>query len=109
MAKALAPGILCDEATQRRTAGELVFQRLDPIKIEGVGHLSGNFRAAAPASFGVHRGTELTLDTGKKLQSMPMQITNDPSIVSKVNVVVFVVPSSAHGQYYVAMWPLLLT
>ena len=28
---------------------------------------------------------------------MPLQITNDPSIVSKVNVVVFVVPSSAHG------------
>ena len=42
-------------------------------------------------------GTELTLDIGKKPQSMPMQITNDPSIVSKVNVVVFVVSSSAHG------------
>ena len=30
---------------------------------------------------------ELTLDTGNKLQSLPKQITNDLSIVSKVNVV----------------------
>ena len=43
--------------------------------------------------------TELTLDIGKKLQSMPMQFTNDPSIVSKVNVVVLAVPSFAHGQF----------
>ena len=43
--------------------------------------------------------TELTLDIGKKLQSMPMQITNDLSIVSKVNVVVLAVPSFAHGQF----------
>ena len=57
MAKALVPGNLYDEESQRRTAFELVFQRLDPIKIKGVGHLSGNFRAAAPASFGVHRVT----------------------------------------------------
>ena len=28
-----------------------------------------------------------------------MQITNDPSIVSKVNVVVLAVPSFAHGQF----------
>ena len=48
--------------------------------------------------------TELTLDIGKKLQSMPMQITNDPSIVSTVNVVVFAVPSFAHGQF---LWPSL--
>ena len=41
--------------------------------------------------------TEFTLDIGKRLQSMPMQITNDPSIVPKVNVVVFVVPSFALG------------
>ena len=30
---------------------------------------------------------------------MPMQITNDLSIVSKVNVVVLAVPSFAHGQF----------
>ena len=42
-------------------------------------------------------GLELTLDTGKRLQFMPMQFTNVRSIVSKVNVVVFVVLSSAHG------------
>ena len=29
---------------------------------QGQGHLSGNFRAAAPASFGVHRGHAGTKD-----------------------------------------------
>ena len=48
--------------------------------------------------------TELTLDIGKKLQSMPMQITIDLSIVSKLNVVVLTVLSFAHGQF---LWPLL--
>ena len=43
--------------------------------------------------------TELTLDIGKKLQSIPMQFTNDPCIVSKVNVVVLAAPSFAHGQF----------
>ena len=50
-------------------------------------------------------GMELPLDTGKKLQSMPKQFTNDPSIVSKVNVVVLTVPSFAHGQYFEAFAP----
>jgi len=50
-------------------------------------------------------GMELTLDTGKKLQSMPKHITNDPTIVSKVNVVVLAVPSFAHGQYFEAFAP----
>ena len=35
MAKAPALGILCDEETQRRTAGEIVFKRPDPIKVKG--------------------------------------------------------------------------
>ena len=43
--------------------------------------------------------TELTLDIGKMLQSMPMHITIDLSIVSKVNVVVLAVPSFAYGQF----------
>ena len=49
--------------------------------------------------------TELTVDIGKKLQSMLTQITNDPSIVSKVNVVVLAVPSFAHGQFLEAFAP----
>ena len=51
MAKALALGILCGEETQRRTAGALVFQRLDPIKIKGVDHLKDN---SLNRSFGLH-------------------------------------------------------
>ena len=47
-------------------------------------------------------GMELTLDNGKKLQSLPKQSTNVPSIVSKVNVVVLAVPSFAHGQFFKA-------
>jgi len=50
-------------------------------------------------------GMELTLDTGRKLRSMPSDITNDPSIVAKVNVVVLAVPSFAHGQYFEAFAP----
>ena len=50
-------------------------------------------------------GMELTLDTGKKLQSMPEQITDDPSIVSKVCVVVLAVPLLVHGQYFEAFAP----
>merc|ERR1719230_494544 len=48
---------------------------------------------------------ELTLDTGRKLVSMPTDITNDPKIVAKVNVVVLAVPSFAHGQYFEAFAP----
>lgn len=50
-------------------------------------------------------GMELTLDTGKKLFSRPTDITNDPKIVEKVNVVVLAVPSFAHGQYFEAFAP----
>ena len=48
------------ESVVKVHAGELVFQRLVPIKFKGVGHFRGNFRAAAPASFGVHWGRDGT-------------------------------------------------
>jgi len=50
-------------------------------------------------------GMELTLDTGRKLQSRLTDITNDPKVVEKVNVVVLAVPSFAHGQYFEAFAP----
>uniref|UniRef100_A0A7S1ABZ8 Opine dehydrogenase domain-containing protein n=1 Tax=Noctiluca scintillans TaxID=2966 RepID=A0A7S1ABZ8_NOCSC len=50
-------------------------------------------------------GMELTLDTGRKLRSLPKEITKDPSIVSKVNIVVLAVPSFAHAQYFEAFAP----
>merc|ERR1719498_894907 len=50
-------------------------------------------------------GMELTLDTGKKLVSRPTDITNDPKIVAKANLVVLAVPSFAHGQYFEAFAP----
>merc|ERR1719183_3317517 len=50
-------------------------------------------------------GMELTLDTGKKLVSRITEITNDPKVVAKVNVVVLAVPSFAHGQYFEAFAP----
>lgn len=48
---------------------------------------------------------ELTCDTGKVVTSKPTDITNDPSIVAKCNVVLLVVPSFAHGQYFEAFAP----
>merc|ERR1719382_405601 len=50
-------------------------------------------------------GYELTLDTGRKLVSQPADITNDPRVVAKCNVVVLAVPSFAHGQYFEAFAP----
>jgi len=48
---------------------------------------------------------ELTLDTGRKIVSRPADITNDPAVVAKCNLVVLAVPSFAHGQYFSAFEP----
>mmetsp|Transcript_77465 Transcript_77465/g.136635 ORF Transcript_77465/g.136635 Transcript_77465/m.136635 type:complete len:411 (-) Transcript_77465:167-1399(-) len=50
-------------------------------------------------------GMELTLDTGKKIVSMPTDITDDPSISAKADVIILAVPSFAHGQYFEAFYP----
>jgi len=50
-------------------------------------------------------GIELTLDTGRKLVSMPADITNDPSVSAKADVIILAVPSFAHGQYFEAFYP----
>mmetsp|Transcript_471 Transcript_471/g.1349 ORF Transcript_471/g.1349 Transcript_471/m.1349 type:complete len:426 (+) Transcript_471:83-1360(+) len=50
-------------------------------------------------------GMELTLDTDKKLLSIPADITNDPSIASRADVIILAVPSFAHGQYFEAFEP----
>lgn len=50
-------------------------------------------------------GMELTLDTGRKLASMPSDIGNDPSIAAKADVIILAVPSFAHGQYFEAFYP----
>ena len=51
MVKALVSVILCEEETQRCTAGETVFKRLDPLKVKGKAS-PVQFHAAVPASFG---------------------------------------------------------
>jgi len=48
---------------------------------------------------------ELTLDTGKVLNTKPDQITNDPSVCAKCDLIVLAVPSFAHGQYFEAFEP----
>eukprot|EP00445_Apocalathium_hangoei_P094655 CAMPEP_0204248656 /NCGR_PEP_ID=MMETSP0361-20130328/99274_1 /ASSEMBLY_ACC=CAM_ASM_000343 /TAXON_ID=268821 /ORGANISM="Scrippsiella Hangoei, Strain SHTV-5" /LENGTH=505 /DNA_ID=CAMNT_0051221923 /DNA_START=73 /DNA_END=1587 /DNA_ORIENTATION=- len=48
---------------------------------------------------------ELTLDTGKVLKSRPDDITNDPSVAAKADMIVLAVPSFAHGQYFEAFEP----
>mmetsp|Transcript_9152 Transcript_9152/g.25564 ORF Transcript_9152/g.25564 Transcript_9152/m.25564 type:complete len:1056 (-) Transcript_9152:265-3432(-) len=56
MANAPALGILCDEETQRRTAGEIVHKRLDPIKVKGKANPVAIFEPqlrAASVSIGV--------------------------------------------------------
>jgi len=50
-------------------------------------------------------GMELTMDTDKKLVSMPNDITNDPSIAAVCDVIILAVPSFAHGQYFEAFEP----
>jgi len=50
-------------------------------------------------------GMELTLDTGRKIVSRPNDITNDPSIAAKADVIILAVPSFAHGQYFEAFQP----
>ena len=50
-------------------------------------------------------GMELTLDTGKKLISTPTDISNDPSLSGKADVIILAVPSFAHGQYFEAFYP----
>lgn len=50
-------------------------------------------------------GMELTLDTGKKLVSVPSGITNDPAISAEADVIILAVPSFAHGQYFEAFEP----
>eukprot|EP00913_Durusdinium_trenchii_P022183 g20843.t1 len=50
-------------------------------------------------------GMELTLDTGRKLISTPTDISNDPSLAGKADVIILAVPSFAHGQYFEAFYP----
>ncbi|CAK9099277.1 Octopine dehydrogenase (OcDH) [Durusdinium trenchii] len=50
-------------------------------------------------------GMELTLDTGRKLISTPSDISNDPSLAGKADVIILAVPSFAHGQYFEAFYP----
>jgi len=50
-------------------------------------------------------GMELTLDTDKKTLSFPTDITNDPSVAAKADVIILAVPSFAHGQYFEAFEP----
>eukprot|EP00437_Effrenium_voratum_P019333 CAMPEP_0181441124 /NCGR_PEP_ID=MMETSP1110-20121109/23342_1 /TAXON_ID=174948 /ORGANISM="Symbiodinium sp., Strain CCMP421" /LENGTH=409 /DNA_ID=CAMNT_0023564991 /DNA_START=55 /DNA_END=1284 /DNA_ORIENTATION=+ len=50
-------------------------------------------------------GMELTLDTGRTVVSTPTDVTNDPSLAGKADVIVLAVPSFAHGQYFEAFYP----
>ncbi|CAE8626781.1 unnamed protein product [Polarella glacialis] len=43
---------------------------------------------------------ELTLPGGKVVKSKPHDITNDPSVAATANVILLVVPSHAHGEYF---------
>ena len=63
MAEALAPGILCDEETQRRTAGEIVFQRLDPIKVKGRGPPQWQFSSRSSGLLRCPIGVTLELNS----------------------------------------------
>lgn len=48
---------------------------------------------------------ELTLDTGVKVRSKPKDITNDPAVASKADVVILLVPALAQGTYLERMAP----
>lgn len=43
---------------------------------------------------------ELTVPSGKVIKSKPHDITNDPSVAKDADVIVLVVPSFAHGEYF---------
>lgn len=43
---------------------------------------------------------ELTVPNGKVIKSKPHDITNDPSVAKDADVIVLVVPSFAHGEYF---------
>eukprot|EP00930_Biecheleria_cincta_P082236 TRINITY_DN71_c0_g2_i1.p1 TRINITY_DN71_c0_g2~~TRINITY_DN71_c0_g2_i1.p1 ORF type:complete len:425 (+),score=106.38 TRINITY_DN71_c0_g2_i1:71-1276(+) len=43
---------------------------------------------------------ELTIPNGKVIKSKPHDITNDPSVAKDADVIVLVVPSFAHGEYF---------
>jgi hypothetical protein len=100
--------LICGGGNAAQVAASMFASRVDTYAISLFADEAERWSAAMKCprwndSFGP--GMELTLDTGKKLLSRPTEITNDPKIVAKVNVVVLAVPSFAHGQYFEAFAP----
>jgi hypothetical protein len=99
--------LVCGGGNAAQVATAMFASRYDTYAISLYADEAAKWKAAmmGPRWNDKVEGMELTLDTGRKLISQPVDITNDPSIAAKCDVIVLAVPSFAHGQYFEAFQP----
>lgn len=92
--------LVCGGGNAAQVASIMFAARYETIAISLYADEAAKWKAACQYS-----GMELELDTGKKIYSTPNEITNDPSVSARADVIVLAVPSFAHGQYFEAFAP----
>jgi len=100
--------LICGGGNGAQVAASMIASRYDTYAISLYADEAAKWKASMNNprwNDSLGPGMELTLDTGKTLKSRITDITNDPKIVEKVNVVILAVPSFAHGQYFEAFAP----
>lgn len=98
--------LVCGGGNAAQVATAMFAARYDTYAISLYADEAAQWKAAMKGKEGDElEGMELTLDTGKKIHSTPDDVTNDPSIAAKADVIVLAVPSFAHGQYFEAFEP----
>jgi hypothetical protein len=98
--------LVCGGGNAAQVATSMFASRYDTYAISLYADEAAKWKQAMQGRwFDKTAGMELTLDTGRKLVSQPLDITNDPSISGKADVIILAVPSFAHGQYFEAFEP----
>eukprot|EP00933_Yihiella_yeosuensis_P025268 TRINITY_DN1961_c0_g1_i1.p1 TRINITY_DN1961_c0_g1~~TRINITY_DN1961_c0_g1_i1.p1 ORF type:complete len:411 (+),score=95.45 TRINITY_DN1961_c0_g1_i1:133-1365(+) len=98
--------LVCGGGNAAQVATSMFAARYDTYAISLYADEAARWKQSLSGRWNDHtNGMELTLDTGRKLVSMPSDITNDPSVSAKADVIILAVPSFAHGQYFEAFQP----
>jgi hypothetical protein len=93
--------LICGGGNAAQVASAMFAQRYDTMAISLFADEAARWKAAVPEG-----GMTLKLDTGRDLKgSKPVDITNDPTVAAKADVIILAVPSFAHEEYFRAMGP----
>lgn len=94
--------LICGGGNAAQVATAMFSQRYECIAISFFADEAERWKAAIPSEAGM----SLKLDTGKTLKgSFPTDVTNDPTVGAKADVIILAVPSFAHEEYFTKLGP----